>query len=432
MQYSVIDFIYERFLKKHCIIFSALVIISTCVLMMLKAEPLFQMDSESLVSVPMLAEVNDKEFDNSQYGLGSFSAEVGETFYYNYFKENDIEMNRHEYTYGSYISQFGLQGYFCCFIARVIKSSGTVGVMRAVFCLLTVFLTFLIAAGIKKHYGLLPAVCSWIVLIYSHWVYDFAPNLYWAMFTWLVTILLGLMCVNHEDKRKYIYPLFFIAMVVKCLCGYEYISTIMLSGESFLIAEWLVKKEKRRKLTYCIIISGLCMLIGFIAVMLFQSYRYGEGDLIKGFKFFKYYLVERRTFGNYAEYEPVYADSLNASVWAVLKKYFWSLPDGKKITMLLAAGVLSVLIQKVFFRKDVRIKATFVVIQLISALSWIVLAKSHSFIHVHINFIVFYIGFAQVCVYCAADAVLSHIRVCVENDGNDMSNKSKIRFSLVK
>ena len=36
---------------------------------------------------------------------------------------------------------------------------------------------------------------------------------------------------------------------------------------------------------------------------------------------------------------------------------------------------------------------------LVTTLSWIILGKSHSYIHTHINFVLWYFGFIQICLY---------------------------------
>ena len=44
------------------------------------------------------------------------------------------------------------------------------------------------------------------------------------------------------------------------------------------------------------------------------------------------------------------------------------------------------------------------------SISWLVLAKSHSYIHTHINFIIWYFGFIQICIYILLDKVIRIFR----------------------
>lgn len=39
------------------------------------------------------------------------------------------------------------------------------------------------------------------------------------------------------------------------------------------------------------------------------------------------------------------------------------------------------------------------VIFFLASISWFCLAKSHSYIHLHLNFVLWYFGFVQVCLY---------------------------------
>ena len=46
------------------------------------------------------------------------------------------------------------------------------------------------------------------------------------------------------------------------------------------------------------------------------------------------------------------------------------------------------------------------VITFLTSISWIVLAKSHSYIHTHISFVLWYFGFVQICIYIICDKFL--------------------------
>ena len=47
----------------------------------------------------------------------------------------------------------------------------------------------------------------------------------------------------------------------------------------------------------------------------------------------------------------------------------------------------------------------------LTSVSWFVLAKSHSYVHTHINFVLWYMGYVQVCLYVIVDWIIDRIGV---------------------
>ena len=387
-----------------------------------KADRWYQLNSEKLVADPVIATVNDTHIDNEGYGLGSFGyIDEGAL---NYKAFINLGADTDKYTYRPYTSQIGIQGVIPVIAAGIVRSYSVITVMRIVCYILYAGVILLICLQIGKRYGILFAIVFWLVSIMSQWPANFAPNLYWVSFTWYLPMLLGLLCLNHEKKRKLIYPLFCVAIGLKCLCGYEYITTIMLSGIVFLAAEWVIKKDKRRELFKSIFIIGCFSLLGFACVFLIHSYIFGNGDLIEGVKGLKHYLVDRRTFGNAEDFPLNYANSLNASVFDVLKKYFYTEKDGIKILALVAAASLTIMVRAFILKnKDTLYPALFF-LSFVSALSWLVLAKSHSYIHVHMNFVVFYLGWAQISIFIITETLISILNKYLDIKPQTVNNDS--------
>ena len=119
------------------------------------------------------------------------------------------------------------------------------------------------------------------------------------------------------------------------------------------------------------------------------------------------YLVEtfsRRSYDNPNKYiDPVYNQSMKSSVWEVLKIYF----NGNQFVFKSHNFNLSisffqcicVLILATFFillkynsKKNIALTIT-LWISILAPLSWFVIFKSHSYIHTHMNFIVWYMPF---------------------------------------
>ena len=119
----------------------------------------------------------------------------------------------------------------------------------------------------------------------------------------------------------------FVTIAGKCLCGYEYISTIMMGMISFLLADLIVATFHRDKkrcilLSRTVVVMGLAALAGFIAAIAIHAKLRGAGDIIKGIKDIVEQDVLRRVGGGDLNALPErYWASLNASAWETCRKY---------------------------------------------------------------------------------------------------------------
>lgn len=363
------------------------------------ADANFQSDSEELALGPIVAVIKDIEIDTNGYGLGFItSLNNPESGVQSIINSETIV----GYVYSNYTSQVGLQGFAYRVIARFIPNFNIIITLNRICCLLLVIVIVAIVIQLYKRFGLLFSASFGITTVISPWVINFSRNLYWVEFTWFIPMLLGLLCLNYRNKRKLLYPLFYIAILVKCLCGYEYISTIMMSSLLFLIVEWICNKTERKQISKAICIIGIVSVFGFFTAYAIHACIYGSGNILQGFKMLWVDLVGRRTFGNPANYDKVYADSLNATVIDVLIRYFWSSGspfDGKFMLIINIATIFSLICRIFILKKDSKFEVSIYTVSLLSTLSWLVLGKSHSFIHTHMNFVLFYMGWVQSCFY---------------------------------
>ena len=381
-------------------------VIILSVFMLEGAESSFQNDSESLVVAKMVAEAIGDDIADSSFGLGVLKSDNNlDVDAYSLIYNDNLE----GYHYESYMSQVGIQGHIFGKIVSIIPKMNKINLFRLICCCLLVIVLGLIIIQLHKRYGILFASIFGVVSFLSPWIVNFSRNLYWVEFTWFIPMLLGLLCINYEDKRKFIYPLFFIAIFIKSLCGYEYLSTIMMTGIMFLLVEWICNKEKRKSIFKTIFIIGICSLAGFIAAYIIHAYMYGSGNIFEGFKLMKVNLIERRTFGNASDFDPMFADSLNASIWDVIIKYFWfagSPLDGKLMCIIMVVTVFALIYQKTVLKENNTFEVSIFIISLLTTISWIVLGKAHSYIHTHMNFVLFYMGWVQISIYILCKTII--------------------------
>ncbi len=406
-------------LFKNLIVFILMVILT--ILMYESADHNFQTDSESLAVGAITAEILRLDIDKNAYGLGQLiSLDDTEADVYSFMGTE----NHKGYEYIEYKSQIGLQGHVYKAIAHAFPRLNLYQSLRLGCCFFLIFVIFLICKQLYIKYGILFACVFGSTTFLSPWVVNFSCNLYWVEFTWFVPMLLGLVCVNYEKRRKYICPLFFIAILVKCLCGYEYISTIMMAGIMFPLVEWFCNKTQRKNLFRTVFAIGVFSLAGFVCAFAIHAYIYGDGNMFEGIKMLQVDLIERRTFGNAADFDPAYANSLNASVFKVLFSYFWSSGkpyDGKLVFFV--AGVTSVLLmfQRIILKEKNNFEVSLFAISLLATVSWIVLGKAHSYMHVHMNFVLFYMGWFQSSIYIICSMAIKRTKGLQIGKENEIS-----------
>ena len=313
-----------------------------------------------------------------------------------------------------YLSQYGLQGkvfrhlekYLRLDTLRVLTAIGTACVLMAI--------VYLIAA----RYNSLMAGVYYCVFLLSPWIVNFARNLYWVEFTWFLPMAAGLLCAWKYDSRRVrivTYCLAFLTILLKCLCGYEYISTVMMGLIQFLLVDMIlavVRKDRKKAmlLLRTIFLLGVAALAGFAVAICFHARLKSDGNLLEGIALIVKQDVLRRTYGgDINTYEPasVMGMSICSSVWEVLRKYY-------SFSTEIITGVpgnlfpLLNLVPLAIFACDAKQKklnlqwVLMYAVFLIAPFSWFVLAKAHSYIHTHMNYVLWYFGFIQICFYIIA------------------------------
>ena len=314
------------------------------------------------------------------------------------------------YVYGS---QYGLQGKIFRHMSRYMSQDEVITNLNLVCSLATAAVFVLIVLLLAIKVNPLFAGCFYITCALSPWVVNFARNLYWVEFTWFIPMLVGLVCSIKIESVKWrigCYIATFISITGKCLCGYEYISVIMMGLVAFMVVDLLlaiIKRDnkKMRLLFKSTFVIGVVALIGFAIAICVHAWIRSDGDLIVGIQRIIKEDVLRRTNGaDLNNFGTEYWPSMNASVWEVFSKYF-------HFTTEIIAGVPGNLFPALcitpiaFFVYDFRKKMVdwqsvfMYVFFFLASISWFCLAKSHSYIHGHMNYVLWYFGFIQTCIY---------------------------------
>ncbi|MBD3843072.1 MAG: hypothetical protein IE909_14570 [Campylobacterales bacterium] len=382
-----------------------------------------QRDSESLVLGRIIETKNNGFLSNGGF-LGRYASDDPVGFQYEAYV-NDLVP---ESTFGGYRQSFGLQGYFYAVldsgfsIFGVDSGSKRLFLSKLVTSSLLALLLVLFIYFVNQNFGIFTAFLTTALLATSQWLVVFSNNLYWMFFL----IILPFIVVNSFlqfksqgifpslEKRFYIlYLLVFLAVFIKSLAGYEYISTILISTVVPLVFFAINDGWKLKTFFTRFVLVGLSGLAGFFTAIFVHLLQLANtlGSFSKGLEHL-WYTVAKRTHGDPNTVDEVYRRSLESNVFDVILKYW----NGRAFNLdsLLGYGgflnfssiiifiiILTIIITSLSFliksmhtdrNKNLAMIAA-LWFSISAPLSWHLLAKGHSFIHGHMNHVLWYIPF---------------------------------------
>lgn len=332
-----------------------------------------------------------------------------------------------------YISQFGIQGEL---FSKLYAATGEnvnilYAITAALLALALVLLTFMYSKIFPKYF----AAVFFISVFCSPWLTLLGRNLYWIPFSWFFpAVFAAAYLLSKSNWYKGLFLLLlYVAFVFKCLAGYEYISTIILMAAAPFVYQAIMgfgktssygnSSDEKSSLAWLPPARGavlVCIIgvLGFITALLFHANLRGD-TILKGLQSIYEIDVVRRTYGDPAKFGSESFAALSSSPLDVLYTYIFEwkirvlffLPDWTFIILFFGA-VLTILYRYVKLRDYNLSHLALFIAFLLPATSWFVLAKGHSGVHAHINFVLWYFGFVAAILYiCCDGAKLSALAV---------------------
>lgn len=337
-------------------------------------------------------------------------------------------------SFSEYPSQYGLQGRVFQVLAHLFPYESAVTWLHlATAGALAVVITGILWL-LNKKYGGLMAVVFGLVFWLSPWVVQFARNLYWVEFTWFLPMLFGLWCSIWPDSRRVrlISCLgVFASVFLKSACGYEFITTVMMGSILFLLADAAVCLTRRewkafRRVLMNIFAIGIAALLGFAAALCMHADIRADGNVLEGIRsIYEKNFLERAFGGDPDNFPDSERESLEASVGETLVKYFRFDThlivgvSGDAFLWLIGLAAAAVVAGMWLNRRSrtgteyLRL-AYLLLFAFLTSISWFVLGKAHSYIHTHLNFVMWYFGFVQLILYIPIKAVWDGVRKVIK------------------
>lgn len=314
----------------------------------------------------------------------------------------------------AYKSQSGGQAIVMSLIAKIIPLPNIYKLMifRAINALLIVLVFVMFAMWVSRQFGLLPGIVTLVLIGLSPWLTIYSHNLWWVLWNFYLPFLTVLLALEHHYQTKgkprnlYLFFYVFIAVLFKVFfTGFEFITTSLLAAYVPLVYYAYLHKIKLVAFVSTGFSMGVAMLLGILlqmGILICQikayagTYTSGVEHIIVSFT--------KRTASEIAKLSDVLYLYLQDDAFAL-----GFLPNNVPFNF----GLLFFLIVLFSFlllkikRIDAKYRAFIYsfIFSFTAPLSWLIIFKQHAWIHIHMDYIVWYMptllyGFALVGICC--------------------------------
>ena len=388
-----------------------------------------QRSSESLVLGRMIETQTNGAMSRGGF-LGRYENPDRVKFQYETFVNNSVPDGR----FVIYKQSSGLQGFFYASMDAALRLIGVEsGETRLYASKLTTssvlaVLLLLFVHFVLQNFGRSAAITLIALLAASQWMVVFSNNLYWMFFLIILPFIAVVFFLQLHSQSKttfllrkiyFLYSIVFAAILIKSLSGYEYISAILISTIAPLIFFAIRDSWGFKRLLGRALFVGLSGLAGFFTAILIHltQLTYVLGSSSKALDHL-WGTILKRTHGDPNTVREVYRASLESHIVDVILKYWRGhafnldslmgfggfISFGELIISLLimSAAMTWLTFSRNGFKKYRKLNFATVAMlwfSFLSPLSWHTLAKGHSYIHGHMNHVLWYvplllIGFA--------------------------------------
>ena len=321
-----------------------------------------------------------------------------------------------DYPFEKYVSQYGLQGDFFYFFVEKFNTR-SIKTLKNINSILFSIMLLIIFNWIVINIDRISAFIFLGSIVLSPWVIDFSNNLYWVPFTWLLPFVLTLKFLLKANEAATYLIIFYLALTfsfyIKFMSGFEYITTIGIFTVTPILYFHYLKTLSNKHALKLFIVIILSFSTAFALSINSYINKFGKENLSQ--------IVNKRvdtgamkSIEDCQKYEiqhcELYVKSLNSNSLLVMGKYFifeGFLPYTKysdevlESSSIIIRGLLKgvnltfILLVVVCFVIALRNKTELAMLLfcMLSPLSWYILAKGHSYIHPHLNYILWYMPF---------------------------------------
>lgn len=327
----------------------------------------------------------------------------------------------------SYTHQSGLQGWAFGQLNRVFRLVQPSGEVRETWlyttnCILFYTAELLLAVAVWQQAGPVAALVWVLAAVFAPWPQRGMKDLYWCLWTWLLPVLASLLLCRVTARKGrtpgWCFALVALAVLVRCMCGFEFISTFLIVCEiplcCALVQTLCVDRDPQaaRRWLGRTVGTGAAALGGMAAALglwLWQEVQY-FGTAAEALASMTQAVTSRVSVSDDAVRAVTIPEVLHLYFAENQEPLLQFGPVTVTLLPLLAvvlaeAAVCAVLLARRRQLAKLAPLATAWVLSLAAPVSWMVLSKAHAAIHTHLVPMLWH--FALVPVSCLAMVVMT-------------------------
>jgi len=317
-----------------------------------------------------------------------------------------------EKKFSPYASQFGIQGVAFSALYRHLPGLASLERLHLAAAAALALTVLLLAREYAISISPGMAIAFLACMIGSPWVVAVARNLYWVPFLWFLPALvaMGVYRARTPRSRAILLALFFGAVLVKSLAGYEYLSSVVALAGAVYLADALGRapRESRPHAWRMVVLLLAISILAFLCALLMHAANRGGGDVLAGLHAtwitdaLRYTVFEKDVwFAGRPVPESPLAWVIARYTWGWDSALLFGISARILFPLLLAGSVLALGLRKLSGH-PVAAETSLLVAFAAAPVSWLVLVPMHSVFHVHLNYVLWYFGFMPILLWVNA------------------------------
>ena len=326
--------------------------------------------------------------------------------------------------FSTYNSQPGGQGMIFSLLDRFIPFSPQIKLR--LFYVLTALLSAIalttIIGWLYEEFGGWVAIFVIASAVLSQWLTVFGKNLWWSLWAFYLPMIVVMDFLKRYRERLdgqliRFGIVIFIAVSIKCFInGFEYITTTLVMMMVPFVYYVILDKWSRRQFVKWTLAAGLGSGVAIFLSLIMLCFQIGAAK--DGFMDGVEHVIwsfGKRTYGEAADFPPVYAASLNAGTLSVVMTYmngvFFDFNNYLSVTNeFISNAVLKIryyylivlciaMSALLLWRSHADRRHHYIALicatwfSILAPLSWFVIFKAHSYIHTHMSFLLWQMPF---------------------------------------
>jgi len=300
-------------------------------------------------------------------------------------------------------------------ISTGLDGESIIDLSRMLNSLFSAFTIALFLLWCYRLFGLIPAVTTLTGILMSQWIILYSHNVFYVLGSYFLPFSIILNYIEssrqkgNRDYSRLFFLLFFLLFIKNFLGGFEFITVTTLMSIIPFVFYGVLERWSKKTFINIIFIAFIAVSLSllFSLVILITQIAIDKGSLNEGINYI-IWTLERRSFGINSLYNYEQVD-FGKSILDVIKDYWHStiisigfnvfkmqIIFSQIISLLLFISAIMILSYK---KLRIRDRVYFVPllvtlwISLLSPISWLVIFKNHSQIHMHMNPIIWHMPF---------------------------------------